>query len=115
VTDTTQRLGAVGLNRHPASASVTGLPAAQIGGDGLDIDREPGRYAFQDGEERFPVRLAGSQKSQHSSFILSEIFAASGHHAPSIVVRSAQAAFLHRRATLERGGRQPTRGGSFRG
>jgi len=34
-----KRLGAIGLDQHPASAAVSGLTAAQFGGDGVEVDR----------------------------------------------------------------------------
>jgi hypothetical protein len=54
------------------------LTAAQFGGHGVEIDRETGRHAFDDGDQRLAVGLAGGQKTQHPALILSEKFAASG-------------------------------------
>src|SRR5207249_8684014 len=67
----------IGLDQHAAAAAVPGLPPPQLGRDGIEIDREPRRNSFEDGDERFAVRLAGGQKTQHSRFILSEKIAAS--------------------------------------
>src|SRR5919108_527228 len=52
--------------------------SAQCGGERVEIDRKAGRHAFDDRDERLTVRLARGEKSQHASFILSEIFATSG-------------------------------------
>ena len=43
----------------------------------IEVDREAGGHAFEDRDERLSVRLAGGEKSQHQSFILSEKTAAS--------------------------------------
>ena len=78
VADAAERLGAVRFDQHPAAAAVTGLAPAQVGGDGVDVDGKTGRHAFDDGDERLAVRLAGGQKTQHAGFILSEKIASSG-------------------------------------
>ena len=57
---------AVGFDRHPAAAAVAALAPAELGGERVEVDREAGGHAFEDRDERLAVRLAGSQKSQHS-------------------------------------------------
>jgi hypothetical protein len=47
-------------------------------GDGIEIEGQASRHAFEDGHERFSVRLAGSEKSQHRIVILTEKFARPG-------------------------------------
>jgi hypothetical protein len=49
-----------------------------LGCDRIEIDRQAGGHAIEDGDEGFPVRLAGSEKSQHRSVILTEKFARPG-------------------------------------
>jgi len=72
-----QGFRAIGLDCHPATSAVAALAAAQLGGDGREIDGKAGRDALENRDERLTVRLAGSEKSQHGRFILSEIIATS--------------------------------------
>ena len=53
--DAGQDLGAVGFDRHPPSPPVPALPAAQVLGDGVDVDGEPCGNAFEDDDERAAV------------------------------------------------------------
>ena len=76
--DTARGLRPVRLDGHAASAAVAALPPAQLRGHRVEIDREAGRNAFEDRDERLTMRLAGGEKSQHSSHILSEKIAAPG-------------------------------------
>ena len=71
-------LRAIGFDRHAAAAAVAALAAAQLRGDGVEVDGESGRHAFENRDERLAVRLAGSEKSQHRRVILSEKFARPG-------------------------------------
>ncbi len=57
---------AVGLDGHAAAASVAALPPAEVARDGIEIEREAGRDAFENHHERAPVRLASCEKSHHS-------------------------------------------------
>ena len=75
VADAAQRLRPIGFDGHPAAAAVAALAPPQFGGDRVEIDRQTGRHAFEDGDERLAVRLAGSEKTQHRGLILSEVFA----------------------------------------
>ena len=47
VADAAQDLRAVGLDRHPPAAAVAGLAAAQLSGDGVEVDRETRRHALR--------------------------------------------------------------------
>ena len=47
VADAAQRLGAIGLDGHPAPASVAGLAPAEFGGHGIEIDGETGRQCLR--------------------------------------------------------------------
>src|SRR2546429_1430210 len=47
-----------------ATAPVPGLTAPQVRGHGVEVDREAGRDAVDDRDERLAVRLAGGQKSR---------------------------------------------------
>ena len=71
VPDAAQDLRAIGLDGHPPAAAVAGLAPAQLRGDRVEVDREARRHAFENGDERLAVRLAGGEKSQHRAFILS--------------------------------------------
>ena len=86
---------------HAAAAAVAGLAAAQLGGDRVEVDREAGRHAFEDRDERLAVRLAGGEKSQHAAFILSENIAASGRAIARSAERSARASVLHRALLMQ--------------
>ena len=76
--DAAQRLRPIGFDGHAPAAPVAALTPAKLRGDGVEIDREAGRHAFEDGDERLAVRLAGSEKTQHRSVILSEKIARPG-------------------------------------
>ena len=70
--DARKNLGAIGLDRHAAAAAVAALAPPQFERDGVEIDRQTGRHALEDGDETLAVRLTGRQKPQHSSSILYE-------------------------------------------
>ena len=53
--DAGQDLGAIGFDRHPPPAAVAALPAAQVRGDGVDVDGKPGGNAFENDDERAAV------------------------------------------------------------
>ena len=73
-----ERLRAIGFDGHTPSAAVAPLAASQLRGDRVEVDRQTGGDALEDRDQTFAVRLAGSEKSQHSRNILSEISAHSG-------------------------------------
>src|SRR5262249_47401690 len=75
VTNATERLRAIGFDGHATATSVSTLAAAELCGDGAEVDGEAGRHALENHHERRPVRFASGQKSQHVPFILSEKFA----------------------------------------
>ena len=68
-------LGAIRLDHHASSASVSTLTAPQIRGDGIGIDREAGGKSFEYRDERLAMRLACGQKTQHRLVILHELSA----------------------------------------
>jgi hypothetical protein len=61
VTDAAQRLRPIDSS-HAAAAPVTGLAPPKFRGDDIEIDGEPRRNAFEDGDQRLAVRLASGQK-----------------------------------------------------
>ena len=75
--------GPVGFDGHAPAAAVPALTPPEFRRDGLEIERQAGRHAVEDGDERFSVRLAGSEKSQHRSVILTEKIARPGRAAAS--------------------------------
>ena len=64
-TDARQDVGAIGLDRHPPAASVSALAAAQIGRDGINVNRESGGDAFEDDDKRATMRFARGEKTHH--------------------------------------------------
>jgi hypothetical protein len=74
-----QRVSAVGFNRHAPAAPVPGLPAAQLGGHRVEVDREPRGHAFENRDERLAVRLTGSEKTQHPPAIVSKLLPHPAH------------------------------------
>ena len=58
-------LGAVGLDRHPASASVAALASLQFVVDGVEVEREAGGDPFENDDERATVRFTRGEKSDH--------------------------------------------------
>src|SRR5439155_7561139 len=62
-------LGAIRFNRHPAAATVPGLPSTKLGRERLEIDRQAGRHAFDDRHERLAVRFTRREKTQHPVFL----------------------------------------------
>jgi hypothetical protein len=60
------------------------LTPPELRGDGIEVECQASRHALEDGDERFSVRLAGSEKSQHRIVILTEIFARSVRAAVSL-------------------------------
>jgi len=75
VTNAADRFGAIRFDEHATAAAVARLPAAKVVRERVEIDGEAGGKPLEDRDERFAVRLASGQKSQHSRFILAELFA----------------------------------------
>ncbi len=72
---TGENLGLVGFDRHAAAAAVPTLTPLELFGDGLEIDMQSGRHAFENDDESLAVRLAGGEKTQHCLAILYEVSA----------------------------------------
>ena len=73
-----QHFGLIGLDGHAAPAAVAALAAAQLLGDGVEIQVQACRHPFQNHHEPLAVGLAGGEKTQHCSVILYEVSALSG-------------------------------------
>ena len=56
---------AIRLDRHPPSAAVAPLPAAEVARDRVDVDGQSGGKPFENHDQRPPVRFASREKPQH--------------------------------------------------
>ena len=72
VTDAANDVGAIGFDDHAATATISALAAPEFGAECREVDREPGRNTFEDGDEGASMGLAGREKAQHLGDILSE-------------------------------------------
>src|SRR5438874_9878100 len=52
-----QRLRAIGFDGHASPAPVATLTPAELGRDGVEIDRQAGGHALENRDERFAVQI----------------------------------------------------------
>ena len=72
VTDACDDFGAVTLDRHAAAASVAALPPAELRVQRIDVELKSRGHAVQGHDERLAMRLARSEKSEHSDKLYNE-------------------------------------------
>ena len=63
--DTAEQRQLVGFEPHAWAPPVAEAAASELVGDVVEGDRKPRRKAFDDHDERGPVRLTRRQESQH--------------------------------------------------
>ena len=60
-----QNVDRIGLNPLPPAAAIAALPPPQLDVDRLKIDRDAGRKAVDERNQRLAVRFASGQITQH--------------------------------------------------